>query len=232
MRLNRFLAAAGLGSRRAVERLIEEGRVTVNGEPATLSRRVEPGDRVLLDGRELAREPLLHVLLRKPVGVVSTSRDPQGRPTVVDLVAAPVRLFAIGRLDADTSGVILLTNDGELAERLMHPRYGVEKTYLARVRGRPGPEALRQLSEGVELEDGPTQPARVRLREPDLVELTIHEGRNRQVRRMCAAVGHPVLELERTAFGGISAGDLEPGGWRPLRPKELERLRRGTGLAP
>ena len=225
VRLNRHLAAAGLGSRRAVEQLIAAGRVTVNGRPGELATRVEPGDDVRVDGTPVAVEPLRHVLLHKPAAVVTTSRDPQGRRTVLDLVPSPVRLFAVGRLDADTTGALLLMNDGELAQRLAHPRHGVEKVYLATVTGTPDAGVIRLLAAGVELEDGVTAPARVAPVAPGVLEIALHEGRNRQVRRMCAAVGHPVTALHRTRYAGLTADDLAPGGHRDLTAAEVARLR-------
>lgn len=231
VRLNRYLASAGLGSRRAVEALIAAGRVLVNGAPGTLQTVVSPGDRVELDGRRVEPQPLRHVLLHKPAGVVTTSSDPQGRPTVIDLVESDVRLFSVGRLDAATTGALLLTNDGELAARLAHPRGEVEKVYVAEVAGRPGREAVRRLAAGVELDDGPAAPARARILRPGVLEIAIHEGRNRQVRRMCEAVGHPVRSLHRSLYAGISADDLAPGAHRDLTAAELAGLRM-RGLAP
>jgi 23S rRNA pseudouridine2605 synthase len=224
-RLNRFLASAGLGSRRAVEQLIRDGRVTVNGHRGELSDTVADGDEVRVDGRPVAAEQGSWVLLHKPAGTVTTARDPQGRPTVIDLVSSTVRLFPVGRLDLDTTGALLLTNDGELANRLMHPRHGVAKTYRARVAGDPGEAAIARLRDGVELEDGRTAPAQVRRTGPGALELVIHEGRNRQVRRMCEAVGHPVLSLHRSAYAGLTLEGLEPGRWRPLSEGEVAMLR-------
>jgi 23S rRNA pseudouridine2605 synthase len=224
-RLNRYLASTGVGSRRAVEELIRAGRVTVNGDVAGLTTRVEPGDEVRLDGRPLEAQAVRVLLLHKPAGVITTARDPQGRPTVLDLVGGDQRLFPVGRLDRDTAGLLVITNDGDLAQRLAHPSHGVPKTYLAHVRGDPGPEAVDALRSGVELDDGPTAPAAVERAGPGLLRITIHEGRNRQVRRMCAAVGHPVLELQRTRYGPLELGDLRPGRWRELAGDELERLR-------
>jgi 23S rRNA pseudouridine2605 synthase len=225
VRLARYLAHAGVASRRAAERLIADGRVTVAGEVVTdPARDVEGG--VAVDGRAVAPEPREVHMLNKPAGVVSTARDTHGRPTVVELVDSERRLYPVGRLDADTTGLILLTNDGELAERLTHPRHGVERTYRARVEPAPVPEpALRALREGVRLDDGRTAPARVRQVAPGLLEIAIGEGRKRQVRRMCEAVGHRVIELERVAFGPLRLGDLEPGVSRRLSPAEVERLR-------
>ncbi len=232
MRLAKHLAHAGVASRRAAEALISEGRVVVDGEVVTdPARDVGEATHVEVDGRALAgAEPRVVYVVNKPLGVVSTAQDTHGRPTVVELVddADPThpRLYPVGRLDADSSGLILLTNDGELANRLTHPRYEVPKTYRARVGGgRVGDDAVRALRRGVVLDDGPTAVARVRLLAPDLVELTIHEGRNRQVRRMCEAVGHPVLALERVAFGPLRLEGLAPGAYRRLSEAEVERLR-------
>jgi 23S rRNA pseudouridine2605 synthase len=224
-RLNRYLASAGVASRRAVEEHIRAGRVTVNGTVAGLATRVGPEDDVRLDGRTVTRRPLRTVLLHKPVGVVTTARDTHGRPTVVGLVGGDDRLFPVGRLDLETSGALLLTNDGDLAHLLMHPRHEVEKEYRATVAGEPAPEALQRLRRGVTLEDGVTAPAAVRLEAPNVVQLTIHEGRNRQVRRMLAAVGHPVVALERTRYASLGIGDLAPGAWRELAEDELRVLR-------
>jgi 23S rRNA pseudouridine2605 synthase len=224
VRLNRFLASTGLGSRRAVEELIRAGRVTVNGEVAGLSARVSAGDDVRVDGRQVSAEATACLLLNKPAGVVTTAADTHGRRTVLDLVDSPLRLFPVGRLDLETTGALLLTNDGDLAHRLMHPRHGVEKTYLAQVRGHPDQGVLDQLSAGVSLEDGVTAPAVVALSAADTIELTIHEGRNRQVRRMCEAVGHPVVQLHRSRYAGLGLGDLQPGEWRELTSEELSGL--------
>jgi 23S rRNA pseudouridine2605 synthase len=224
VRLNRFLASTGLGSRRAVEELIRAGRVTVNGEVAGLSARVSADDDVRVDGRQVSAEATTCLLLNKPAGVVTTAADTHGRRTVLDLVDSPLRLFPVGRLDLETTGALLLTNDGDLAHRLMHPRHGVEKTYLARVRGHPDQGVLERLSAGVSLEDGMTAPAVVTLPAADTIELTIHEGRNRQVRRMCEAVGHPVVQLHRSRYAGLGLGDLQPGEWRELTSEELSSL--------
>lgn len=226
MRLNAYLARAGIASRRASEELIRAGRVTVNGSTGGLATRVEPEDRVEVDGKLVEPEPLTFVLLHKPAGVVTTAHDPQGRPTVVGLVGHERRLVPVGRLDADTTGALLLTNDGELAHTLMHPRFEVDKVYVAEVLGRPTPETLRRLAEGVELEDGPTAPARARLVAADRVELTIHEGRKRQVKRMLESVGHPVRRLHRSQYAGLDLTGLGPGEWRELRPDEVATVRR------
>jgi 23S rRNA pseudouridine2605 synthase len=231
MRLAKYLAHSGVASRRAAERLVRAGRVTVGEEivrdPA---RDVDEASAVAVDGSRLVPvEGRVVYAVHKPLGVVSTARDPQGRPTVVELVPSSARLYPVGRLDADTSGLLLLSNDGELANRLTHPRYQVPKTYVAVVAHPPVREpALRALRAGVELEDGPTAPARVRRLRADTVELTIHEGRKRQVRRMCEAIGHPVRELTRVRIGPLGLGDLEPGAARRLTEGEVERLRRAA----
>ena len=229
MRLAKYLAHAGIASRRAAERIVAAGRVVVDGSVVTdPARDVDDEHSVLVDGRPVhagGHERLVYAL-NKPQGVVSTASDPQGRATVVQLVPSRERLYPVGRLDADTTGLILLTNDGDLAHRLTHPSFEVPRTYRARVRNPPVKEpALRALREGVELEDGRTAPARVRRLGADQLELTIHEGRKRQVRRMCDAVGHPVKSLERVAFGPLRLGALEPGEHRRVTNAELERLR-------
>ena len=226
MRLNAFLARAGVASRRKADELIRAGRVFVNGEPGQLNTFVEPRDVVEVDGERIAPQPLAHVLLHKPAGVVTTAHDPQGRPTVVDLVEHESRVVPVGRLDADTTGALLLTNDGELAHRLAHPRYEVEKVYEADVEGEPSEDALLRLAEGVELEDGRTAPARARRLGPSRIELALHEGRKHQVKRMCEAVGHPVRRLHRSRYAGLTVDDLEPGAWRELDAKEVDGLRR------
>ncbi len=229
MRLAKHLAHAGVASRRAAELLISEGRVRVDGEPVRdPARDVDERNRIEVDGRTIAGpEPRVVYALNKPLGVVSTARDTHGRQNVVDLIAeAGVRLYPVGRLDADSSGLILLTNDGELANLLTHPRYEVAKTYRARLGGGPlDSGALRALRAGVRLRDGPTAPAGVRRLGGDAIEITIREGRNRQVRRMCDSVGHPVLELQRIAFGPVRLGALAPGAHRELRAAELRELR-------
>jgi 23S rRNA pseudouridine2605 synthase len=225
MRLNAYLARAGVASRRGAEELIRAGRVRVNGEVAGLATFVEPRDTVEVDGSPIEPEPLTYVLLHKPAGVVTTARDPQGRPTVVSLVAHERRVVPVGRLDADTTGALLLTNDGPLAHRLMHPRYQVDKVYEAEVEGEPSDEALAQLAEGVELDDGRTAPARARRLGPSVVELTIHEGRKHQVKRMLQAVGHPVCRLHRSRYAGLTLEGLAPGQWRKLTPDEVKDLR-------
>ena len=233
MRLAKHLAHAGVASRRASEEIVRAGRVTVNGEQVTdPARDVTDADDVRVDGRGLSgAEDRVVYLVHKPAGVVSTARDTHGRPTVVDLVESRgARLYPVGRLDADTTGLILLTNDGELANRLTHPSFEVPKTYRARVRnGTVAERDVRRLREGIELDDGRTAPARVRQVEPGVLEITIHEGRKRQVKRMCEAIGHPVESLERVAFGPLRLDDLRPGAVRRLAPAEVERLRNAPG---
>src|ERR671924_471712 len=224
MRLNAYLARAGIASRRGADELIKAGRVRVNGEPGKLNTFVESRDRVEVDGRPVALQRLAYILLHKPPGVVTTARDPRRRPTVVDLVGHEARVVPVGRLDADTTGALLLTNDGPLAHRLAHPRYEVEKVYEAEVEGEPRDEALRRLREGVELEDGRTAPARVRRLGPSTPELALHEGRKHQVKRMLAAVGHPLTRLHRSRYAGLTLDGLEPGEWRELEPGEVARL--------
>lgn len=224
MRLNAYLARAGVASRRGADELIKAGRVRVNGEPGQLNTFVARSDRVEVDGEEVAAQRLAYVLLHKPPGTVTTARDPQGRQTVVDLVDLPERVVPVGRLDADTTGALLLTNDGPLAHRLAHPRYGVEKTYEVDVEGEPDDRTLARLRDGVDLDDGRTAPAKARRLGPSRLELVLHEGRNRQVKRMCEAVGHPVARLHRSAYAGLTLGGLEPGQWRELEPSEVKRL--------
>jgi 23S rRNA pseudouridine2605 synthase len=225
MRLNAFLARAGIASRRRADELVKAGRVTVNGQPGQLNTVVGARDRVEVDGEVVARQRLAYVLLHKPAGVVTTARDPQSRRTVVELVPPEPRVVPVGRLDADTTGALLLTNDGQLAHRLAHPRYGVEKTYVAEVEGDPDEAALQRLRGGLELDDGPTAPARARRLGPGRVELVVHEGRKHQVKRMLAAVGHPVNRLHRSAYAGLGLNGLEPGESRELEPSEVARLR-------
>jgi 23S rRNA pseudouridine2605 synthase len=229
-RLQKIMARAGIGSRRVSEDLIEEGRVRINGVVATLGDRVDPSvDAVDVDGVRIGIAPgLVYYLLNKAAGVVTTASDTHGRPTVVDSVPAEPRVFPVGRLDLETEGLLLLTNDGELTHRLTHPSFGVDKEYVAQVEGRPGRGAVRQLREGVELEDGPTSPAKVSLVSPEVLKITIHEGRNRQVRRMCEAVGHPVIRLVRTRIGPLRDTHLSPGEWRELTQDEVRALERAV----
>ena len=226
MRLNAWLARAGVASRRGADELIKAGRVTVNGQPGRLNTFVESRDRVELDGRRLQLQKQAYVLLHKPAGVVTTARDPHGRPTVVGLVRHPARVVPVGRLVADTTGALLLTNDGELAHRLAHPRYEVDKVYLAEVDGDPSRETLARLEQGVELEDGRTAPARARRLGPGRVELVLHEGRKHQVKRMLEAVGHPVRRLHRSRYGPLTLDGLKVGQWRELTREELALLQR------
>jgi pseudouridine synthase len=228
MRLNAWLARAGVASRRASDELIKAGRITVNGERGQLNTIVTADDDVRLDGRPLAKQSLAYVLLHKPAGVITTARDPQGRPTVVSLVKHPARIVPVGRLDGETTGVLLLTNDGELAHRLAHPKYEVEKVYVAELDSRASDATIAKLAAGVLLDDGPTAPAQVRRLGRTKLELTIHEGRNRQVRRMCEAVGHPVVRLVRSRIGTLTDRVLEPGQWRAVQPIEVRELERAV----
>jgi pseudouridine synthase len=226
MRLNAYLARTGVASRRGADELIKTGRVRVNGVRGELNTFVNEGDVVDLDGRLLVPQRLAYVLLHKPAGVVTTASDPHGRPTVVGLVEHESRVVPVGRLDADTTGALLLTNDGELAHRLAHPRYEVEKVYEAEVEGAPSDEALAKLAEGIELDEGVTAPARVRRLGPSSIELSIHEGRKHQVKRMLEAVGHPVRRLHRSRYAGLTVEDVEPGHWRELSNEEVAELQR------
>ncbi|HEC09943.1 MAG TPA: rRNA pseudouridine synthase [Acidimicrobiales bacterium] len=233
-RLQKVLARAGVASRRAVEDMIRQGRIRVDGEPAHLGQRVDISDaRITVDGVPVPVAPgLVYRLLNKPSGVVTTADDPQGRAKVIDLVPGEPRVVPVGRLDMDTEGLLLLTNDGELVHRLTHPSFGVDKEYLAQVEGNPRPAALRTLRQGVRLDDGLTAPARASSPGEGLVRLVIHEGRNRQVRRMCAAVGHPVTRLVRTRIGPLVDPRLKPGEWRDLTPAEVAALYAATASSP
>jgi len=225
VRLAKFLARAGVASRRAAEQVIAEGRVSVDGEPVTdLARDVGEGADVRVDGRAVSAEPTETWALNKPSGVVSTAREPGRRRAVTDLVDSPARLYPVGRLDVDSTGLILLTNDGELANRLTHPRYEVQKTYRVELRRPPADRDLEQLRRGVELDDGPTAPARARRTAEREIEISIHEGRNRQVRRMAEAVGNEVVRLERVRLGPLELGELRPGEARRLTDDEVRRL--------
>ena len=230
-RLQKVLARLGFGSRRVSEELIADGRVAVNGVVAVLGRRVDVDrDEVAVDGAVVGIRPgLVYYLLNKPTGVITTADDPQGRPTVVQMVPTESRVFPVGRLDADSEGLLLLTNDGDITHRLTHPSFGVEKEYLTSVGGTPSRGAVRQLREGIELDDGRTAPARVTAVDDSLLRITIHEGRNRQVRRMCDAVGHPVIRLVRTRIGPIVDHRLKPGDWRELSREEVRMLEIAVG---
>jgi 23S rRNA pseudouridine2605 synthase len=229
-RLQKVLARAGLGSRRVCEDLIEDGRVTIDGVEAVLGARVDvEHDEIAVDGVHIGVRPdLVRYLLNKPAGVVTTAEDTHGRPTVIDIVPSDPRVHPVGRLDMDTEGLLLLTNDGTLTHRLTHPSFGVDKEYVAEVRGTPSRGALRRLREGVELDDGITAPARASSPSPGVIRLVIHEGRNRQVRRMCEAVGHPVLRLVRTRIGPLRDTALAPGEWRELTQDEVRSLERAA----
>ena len=231
------MASCGVASRRASETIISAGRVTVNGQVATLGQSVSPlGDDVRVDGKSIATDNKVYIILNKPRGVMTTAKDTHGRKTVMHLVEdVPARVFPVGRLDYDVEGALLMTNDGELAFRLTHPRYGIEKLYLVRVKGRVSKETARELEKGVMLEDGNTAPAKVKILSAEDwtsdFELTLTEGRKREVKRMCVHVGHPVLALERIAFAGITAKNLPSGKWRMLTPSEVNQLRKQTDTA-
>jgi 23S rRNA pseudouridine2605 synthase len=233
-RLQKALARAGYGSRRASELLIDAGRVTVDGQVAILGQRVRPESQVICVDGKLAQtvENKVYFLLNKPFGVVTTASDPQNRTTVLDLVPSTIRIFPVGRLDMNTEGLLLLTNDGRLAHLLTHPSSGVAKEYLVRVDGDPSPGDLRKLREGVELEDGITAPAQVSRVSEGLIRMVIHEGRNRQVRRMCSAVGHDVTRLVRTRIGSLQDATLSPGASRQLSVSEVRKLMESVGVTP
>jgi 23S rRNA pseudouridine2605 synthase len=228
VRLNAYLALSGVASRRRADELIKAGRVSVNGEPGQLNTHVGSGDRVEVDGEPVSPQQLTYILLHKPHGVLTTARDPHGRPTVLDLVEHRNRVVPVGRLDADTTGALVLTNDGPLAHRLAHPRYGVEKVYEVEVDGEPTEQKLQPLRDGLELDDGRTAPARAERLGPNRLELALHEGRKHQVKRMCDAVGLLVLHLHRAKYDGLELGQLRPGEWRELLPEEVDRLRAAT----
>jgi len=236
MRLQKYLAACGVASRRESERLIAAGRVKVNGQVPRTGDPVDPeADVVTFDDEPVSLHEKVYIVLNKPSGVVTTAKDTHQRKTVLDCVdGAKGRVFPVGRLDKDVEGVLLLTNDGELAHRLMHPSYAVEKLYMAWVKGRISSETAAHLERGVDLEDGRTAPGKVTVLEVEegasLLRLVLHEGRKREVKRMCAAVGHPVRALRRVAVGGVRAGGLRPGEWRYLADREVGALRRQAGL--
>ena len=225
MRLNAFLARAGAASRRGADKLIKDGRVQVNGRTGQLNDEVSPADKVELDGKPISAQKLRYILLNKPDRTITTLSDPQDRPKVTDLIDIPERVVPVGRLDFDTTGVLLLTNDGELTNKLMHPSFEVDKVYEARVAGTITAEILNKLSNSIELEDGPTSPAKARKLSENKVELIIHEGRNHQVKRMLEAVGPPVRRLHRSKYGPLTIEGLKPGHWRDLTPKEVELLK-------
>ncbi|MBX4199824.1 rRNA pseudouridine synthase [Candidatus Saccharibacteria bacterium] len=231
MRLNAYLARAGVASRRKADEIIKAGKVTINGKPAKLNSDVTDNDDVEIDGRKISSQRLRYILLHKPAGTLTTLKDPHGRRKVADLLRIPERVVPVGRLDYDTTGALLLTNDGELAHKLMHPSFEVDKVYEAEVEGNVTKQMLDKLSNGVRLEDGMTSPAKVRLlpgRPKQTIELTIHEGRRHQVKRMLSAVGLTVLSLHRSRYGFLSLQDLGAARWRDLSTEEINRLKNGT----
>jgi 23S rRNA pseudouridine2605 synthase len=225
MRLNAYLARAGVSSRRGADELIKSNRVSVNGQPGQLNTIVSDGDAVMLDGKYITSQKLRYILLYKPDRTITTLSDPEDRPKVTDLIDIPERVVPVGRLDFDTTGVMLLTNDGELANKLMHPSFEIDKVYVAKVQGTITPEILNKLSIGVKLEDGQTAPAKAKKLADNKVELTIHEGRNHQVKRMLEAVGLPVKRLNRSNYGPLNLDGLRPGQWRELTEHELKLLK-------
>ena len=236
VRLQKYMAECGVDSRRACERLIQAGEVSVNGITAELGQKIQPGvDKVCVSGKPVAFDEKIYVVFNKPGNVITTLKDTHGRKTVAHyLNGLASRAHPVGRLDRDVEGVLLFTNDGELSFRLIHPRFQVDKVYLAWVKGSVKPEAVRRLEQGVQLEDGMTSPARVKVinagGETSLIQLTLHEGKKREVKRMCAAVGHPIATLKRISFSGIDATGLRPGEWRYLSDVEIEHLRKCVGL--
>jgi 23S rRNA pseudouridine2605 synthase len=227
-RLQKVLARAGIGSRRVCEKLIVEQRVTVNGEVSELGEKVDSEtSQIEVDGLKIGvRQDLVYYLLNKPIGIITTSKDPQERSTVIDLVPKHPRVFPVGRLDADTEGLLLLTNDGDLTHYLTHPSFGIEKEYLVQVEAKPSRNAIRELRQGVELDDGITAPAKVSLVDEKLLRIVIHEGRNRQIRRMCEYIGHPVIRLVRSRIGPLVDRTLRPGSFRELTKQELKSIRK------
>lgn len=237
VRIQKVISAAGFASRRAAEELIEQGRVSVNGQVVRVQgMRVDPvQDHIEIDGVRIATDPTFdYVVVNKPEGTVTTAEDPQGRPVVVDLVESEQRLYPVGRLDIDTTGLVLLTNHGELAHRLAHPKFGIERVYVARIKGRPGPDVIKQLLHGVMLDDGIARAIRVEvLREgvrDSQIEIVMTEGRKREVRRMLDAVEHPVIALSRVSYGSLKLGRLKLGGMRRLKPDEVGELLRSVDL--
>ncbi|WP_444685596.1 pseudouridine synthase [Alkalicoccus luteus] len=232
-RLQKIIAAAGISSRRKAEKLIEDGKVQVNGETVTeLGRKADAArDTILVDGVPLQKESPVYYVLYKPSGVISSAKDEAGRKTVVDYIDTDKRIYPVGRLDYDTSGIIILTNDGEFANALMHPKYQIEKAYLAKVEGIPSRQLIKKLQNGIPIEGKKTAPAFVKVRKTDqrkgtsLVEIVIHEGRNRQVRKMFDAIGHPVLKLRRERYGVLDTSGLNAGEYRELKPHEVKKLR-------
>lgn len=232
-RLQKILSEIGIASRRRAEELIVEGRVTVNGKVAVLGMKADPArDHIKFDGKLIARpEPKVYLILNKPKGVVTSLRDPEGRPIVKDyLKGVKYRVFPVGRLDYDSEGLLLLTNDGDFAQAILHPSKEIPKSYLVKVKGSPGEDALKKLRAGIRLEDGITEPAKLRkIRSTEnntWLEITIHEGRKRQIRRMFEQTGHPVLKLKRTRIDGIELGDLKPGQYRYLKPEEISKIKK------
>ena len=232
-RLQKTLARAGLGSRRMAEILIEAGRVTIDGRVAELGNRVDADSQeIRVDGKLVPAAPnAVYFLLNKPIGVITTADDPHGRPTVVEMINTEVRIFPVGRLDMTTEGLLILTNDGRLAHLLTHPSVGIEKEYLVRVEGDPSPSAIRRLREGIDLEDGRTAPAQVSRVSDGVLRIVIHEGKNRQVRRMCEAIGHDVIRLVRTRIGPIHDAKLTSGASRSLSVGEVRKLMDAVGVA-
>ncbi len=236
VRLQKYLAECGIASRRACEQIIREGRVRVNDLPADLGQQISPdNDRIVVDGKPVNTDNKIYIVLNKPPNVITTMNDTHGRKSVTDLLnGIASRVFPVGRLDRDVEGVLLLTNDGELAYRLMHPKFQVKKTYLAWVKGHMKPSTAIRLEKGVHLDDGLTAPANVVILnaglEVTLIKLTLHEGRKREVKRMCAAVGHPVETLHRIAFATVQAKGLRPGEWRYLSSGEIKRLQQCVGM--
>ena len=232
-RLQKALARAGLGSRRMAEILIEAGRVTIDGRVAELGNRVDADSQeIRVDGKLVPAAPsAVYFLLNKPIGVITTADDPHGRPTVVEMIDTDVRIFPVGRLDMTTEGLLILTNDGRLAHLLTHPSVGIEKEYLVRVEGDPSPSSIRRLREGIDLEDGRTAPAQVSRVSDGVLRIVIHEGKNRQVRRMCEAIGHDVIRLVRTRIGPIHDAKLTPGASRALSVGEVRKLMDAVGVA-